>query len=546
MVGTATRVTGRRVWRVPLALGAAALALLLISRTGPAKRLGSSYVQMRKKNMNTYLRQNEQRVLDSCLAADDSVRYYRDMYSVLINTIYSLERRGFLRRRERVLLFSILKNGNISDLREKIDSVSLVRLDNHSLSKKYLMMALASDMSFDDVRRTENLYRKALESDRFDLQNYLLLAKFYHRNCNYGEAIDTLLAVSSVANSSGQKIINLSDNYRMLGDLYRAKRDYENALASYVNSLVILDFKDRDRDKARVLTSLGDIMMIRGSSLEAIDYYRYALSLGKLKPRLRLELLLRLSGAYYDYGNYSNGLKFATMAAEGAKKIGDRLLLSRARYSECLSYEYLGEQEKATAACGEAIGEAERRREESPDYEAYLNLADLLDFSRHSRDPGLAARYLEIARDLVRNGRDVYRRIEVLERLASVKSHGAGAFGEVMGIYGQLDELYRENGIGVGCCNSLISGFMLERTGPKAAEAMYLKAEGELRNRRKQLATLYIYMSDFYRGKGNRQKALFYGRRALEIDSQLYRFDHHYIKYSQDRVNQLLDERENR
>ncbi|MDR1495022.1 MAG: hypothetical protein LBI29_03240 [Rickettsiales bacterium] len=539
----------RWVWGIPVTTVLAISFLLSISRIGPAKRLNSRYTQLRTRNINTYLRQNEEKVLDSCLSADDGVLYYRDVYSVLINTIYNLERRGFLRKRERVMLFSILKNGNISDLREKIDLTNLVRLDSHSLSKRHLMMALASDINFDNFSRTEDFYKKAVESDRFDLQNYLLLARFYHKSCRYDAAIDTLLTVSSIANNSSQRI-NLSDNYKMLADLYMAKRDYENALANYANSLVTLDFKDRDKDKTRVLISLGDIMMIRGNNLEAINYYKYALSIGKLKPKLYLGLLLKLSNAYYTYGNYGNGLKFATMAANRAKKLGNRLFYSKSKYSECLNYEYLGEQKKAASACLVAINEGERYREESSDYQAYLSLAEMLDFSRHSRNPELAVRYLETARDLIKNSQDVYRKIEILERLASVKSHSIGINGwlpgDVVGIYNNLYKIYGENDIGIGCCNSLISGFMMERSGLRGVENMYLQAERELKNRKRQLATLYTYMSDFYEHSGNGQKALFYAKKALEIDSQIYKFDHHYIKYSLDKLTQLTGERENR
>jgi tetratricopeptide (TPR) repeat protein len=522
--------------------------LALAFRIVPMRKIVSRYVQMRTKNINTYLKQNEEEVTNSCMDTDDSVKYYRDIYSTLIRTIYSLEKKGFLRKADRAMLFSILKNGPISELQGKIDSLGLVRLDSHSLSRKYLMMALGSEMNFDRFHRTEELYKKAIDSDRFDLQNYFLLAKFYQRNCGYDEAIDTLLTISSVANSSSQKI-NLSDNYRMLADLYMAKRDYENALANYANSLVILDSREKDRDKTRVLTSLGDIMMVRGNHLEAINYYKYALSIGKVKPKMYIDLLLKLSNAYYSYGNYLNGLKFAIMATNRAKQLGNVLLYSKSKYSECLNYEYLGEQKKAAGACAVALEEGKRYAEDVSDYQSHVHLADMLDFSMYIRDAELATKHLEIAKNLIKNSRDIYRKISVLERLANIKARsGSGdavVFSEASSIFGDLETVYRANDIEIGCCNSLISGFLMERSGEMGnAEKFYLRALGELKNRKKQLGVLYSYMADFYGNRGRKREALFYAKKALEINSQIYRFDHHSVKYALDRIAKFTKSQE--
>lgn len=46
-------------------------------------------------------------------------------------------------------------------------------------------------------------------------------------------------------------------------------------------------------------------------------------------------------------------------------------------------------------------------------------------------------------------------------------------------------------------------------------------------------------MSDYYKLIGSKTKAIEYAEKALLIDSQIYRFDHHYIQYISDRVNSL-------
>jgi tetratricopeptide (TPR) repeat protein len=85
----------------------------------------------------------------------------------------------------------------------------------------------------------------------------------------------------------------------------------------------------------------------------------------------------------------------------------------------------------------------------------------------------------------------------------------------------------------------------MERTEKMAgAEELYLKAERELKNKNRQLSVLYSYMSDFYRHSGKKQKALLYAKKALEIDSQIYRFDHHYVRYTTEKVTRLEEEQE--
>ncbi|MDR2077793.1 MAG: hypothetical protein LBP39_02390, partial [Rickettsiales bacterium] len=129
----------------------------------------------------------------------------------MINIIYNLERKGFLRKQDRKNLFSLLKDGNISELYGKINSINLISIDNYSLSNRHLLMALTSDIGFQEPQFAEEHYRKSVEVNKFDLSNYMMLARFYQKNCRYDEAIDTLLTISSIAISSSQKI-NLINN----------------------------------------------------------------------------------------------------------------------------------------------------------------------------------------------------------------------------------------------------------------------------------------------------------------------------------------------
>ncbi len=159
------------------------------------KRIGSKYTKIKNKNIKIYLSENENKVSNSCLNQDDNVKYYTSRYSSIINIIYNLEKKGYLKKEDRKILFKILKEGNVSELIEKINSLNLNSFDNYSLSKKNLITALTYELGFYDYRYIEQLYKKSIENNKFDIENYTILAEFYKRNCKYDEAINILLSI---------------------------------------------------------------------------------------------------------------------------------------------------------------------------------------------------------------------------------------------------------------------------------------------------------------------------------------------------------------
>lgn len=504
------------------------------------KSIGSKYTKIRNKNIKIYLSENDDKVFSSCLKYDENIKYFTQRYSSIVNIIYNLEKKHYLKKDDRKILFKILKEGNVSELIDKVKSLNLKILDAYSLSKKNLIMALAYELGFFSYEYIEKFYEDAIENNKFDIENYVMLAEFQKRNCKYDKAINTLLNISSIANNSSQKI-NSDKNYQMLGDLYLMKRDYENALANYINSLVIVDFDENTYEKAKILVKIGDIMLIRGNILESINYYKYALSLDEIKNKEKIALLLKLSDAYYTYGNYEVGLKFAKEAEHRSRKSKNSYYHFRAKYLECLNYEYLSESEKAAEACKIALKEAEAYKEQNNDFNSYMTLATMLDFAMYIRNPTLAVEYVKKAATLINNENDIYKKIEVMEKLASILAYHSSREEKflTLNMYEDLNKIYEMNNIGTGCCNSILSGFIKEQLGVYDAEKDYKKAEEELKNRRIQLATLYIYMSDYYKLIGSKTKAIEYAEKALLIDSQIYRFDHHYIQYISDRVNSL-------
>ena len=486
---------------------------------------------MTNKNFKEFLSTNKN-FADSCLTENENIKYYNKLYNKSIKIIYSLNKNEYISTKYRKELFSLLKDGDIYALHDKISKMNLSVVNADSLSNKFFLQALVSDMIF-DTANAERFYKLAVENNKFEHSYYFFLAKFYKRNCKYNEAINTLLKVSSILNSNQKSDSNIL--YSELGNLYFDLRDYYNALASYSNALISLDVKNEDVEKYNVLVRIGDIMSVRGTNVEAVEYYKYALSLNNrnIMKEDNISLLLKLSNSYYNYGNYYNGLKFAKTATKKALKINNDLLAAKSIYMECLNYEYLGETEKARTACETARDMLKDKK----DLQSYVQMGDMLSFASFIRNEDLAIEYYEKALSMV--GKDIFLKVYLMEKIAITKSYRMNK--EAFVDFKKLNDFYKNNNINSSCCTGIVKGLLEERSNlKKEAEKTYLSAERDAKYNFSSLATLYSYMSDFYANNGNKDLAKIYATKALDISKNIYRYDHHYIKYHADRLENLL------
>ena len=494
--------------------------------------------KIKNKKIRQFILNNKTKALDSCLPKAGNFEYYNSIYRQIINTTENLERNKYINGKHKHKIFSLLKKGRLYELREKINTITLSVVNTDSISKKLFLTAMVNDLLFNE-NEAERLYLKAIENNKFDSKYYMYLAKFYQKSCNPNEAINVLLKVSSVLNNNNDRN-DIDKFYLFLGDLYYGVKDYNNAMVYYTNSLINIDTKNKDHDKFGVIMKIGDIMSIRGNNFEAINHYKYALSLKnrKVSPENNIILLLKLSNVYYKYGNYVNGLKFAKSASQKAKLIADNeLLYSKAKYLECLNYEYLKETVKAKKACDVALKLSEKYiAKNSNDVNGYVNIAELLDFSYFIKNPKLAKMYLNKALSLT--GRNIFTRLSIMEKIASIDSYSS-EFTKVPEQYKKIHNMYRKMDMKPDCCSFILNAFVKERMGISTTEYEYLKAEVELKDRYSQLFTLYCYMSDNYKRQGNLESALKYAKKAVDVGNYIYRYDHHYIKYATDKVEAL-------
>lgn len=495
--------------------------------------------KIKNRNIRNFVMKdiNRKKLLDSCLSPLDSFEYYNNLYKSTIKAICDLEDGKYITKQDKNKLFNLLKRGNILSLKQDLKTISLNIVDSESLSTKLFLDGLVNELLFLD-KQAEKSYILAIENNKFVGKYYIQLAKLYNKNCKYKDSINSLLKVSSILNNNNDRT-NIEDVYMFLGDLYFKTRDYENALVYYSNNLITIDAKNKNTEKHNVVTKLGHIMMIRGNYFEAINYYKYALSLKskKMSKDAEVRLLLNLSQAYYKYGNYINGLKFAKSASQKSRQIRDKLLHSKAKYNECLNYEYLNDSNKAQRSCSMALKDGYQYiTENKTDIDGYINIGEMLDYSTYVRNPKLAKTHFEKALGMV--GKDVLQEMSILEQIMLIDAYSS-SFTNVPQQYKYLKNLYKKHDIESGCCNVVLNAFVKERMGSRDAERDYLMAEMDLKNNYSQLATLYSYLADYYKNNGMLKKALIYAKKFYELNTQIYRYDHHYVKYSLEQVESI-------
>ena len=499
-------------------------------------------IKIQNKNIRDFvmLPQNKNKLLNNCLNVDNNFEYYNNLYKTTIKTIDKLHKDNYINEQDKNKLFNVLKSGNIYSLKDILTTVSLITLNTESTSTKLFLEGLINELSFLN-KEAEKSYKNAIDINKFNNEYYMQLARFYNKHCNYTQSIQTLLKVSSITNNNNNRD-DFSYVYDFLGDLYFKTRDYNNALVYYTNNLITIDAKNKDYQKYDTVIKIGNIMYIRGNYFEAINHYKYALSLQhkKISKENQINLLLQLSHSYYKYGNYTNGLKFAKSATQKSKRISNKLLYSKAKYEECLNYEFLQQGEKAKKSCISALNSAYKYiTENKNDIEGYINIAEMLDYSTYIKNPKLAKIYFEKALNMV--NKNILYKISILEKIMSIDAYSSANFITVPEQNKELSKFYKKNNINSGCCNDILNVFAKERMSQNKhfIEKEYLLLERKLTNNKPQLAAMYSYLSDYYKGIGEFKKSLKYAEKCFELNTQMYRYDHHYIQYSLGQIEQL-------
>jgi tetratricopeptide (TPR) repeat protein len=142
-----------------------------------------------------------------------------------------------------------------------------------------------------------------------------------------------------------------------LGELYRERSKYEDALKAYKESLQIQRDVGDEYRQALCLNNIGIVYLTKGQASDALTYYERALELRKKTnvPSEIGESLHNLGEASLKAGDYGQSLDYHLKALELFRSSGDKSGAAIQSYSMGTIFEYQGRYGAALKSKEEAL-----------------------------------------------------------------------------------------------------------------------------------------------------------------------------------------------
>ncbi|MDR0571741.1 MAG: tetratricopeptide repeat protein [Rickettsiales bacterium] len=481
------------------------------------------YPMIKNRRFFNYLKENEYLMLkNTCVSENEAIEHYNGVYKQIIATTQDMYRHGYIKKSGKKLIFGLLKSGNLNKLYIKIVNLNLLQVNSATLAEKEYLTALAGELNFINKNLVYNSFDKAISLNLFNVKYHFARSEFLFKNCDFDGAIDGLLTAKSIIANSNDTI-SMYKNYKLLGDIYFIKGDYENSLAYYTNTLILGDFHEIQKNKLSILSAIGRIMYFRGDLSESINYYKYAVELGIGKRMDGIKVILALSNSYYVYGDYDNSLKFADLALKKLRKNDDRLLAAKAYVLKCLNYERVNERKMMEKYCGVAMKNLLERYRKNDDFEINNLLGSIFSSVPFFRDKIRAERYYLAALNLAEE--NIVKKISVLEKLVSLYARNHSNRGIIINIIDEINKYRRQYGLKHNYNNDFLLGKSEIYSGQ--GNCFYcLRAEDGFKNQKTRLFALYTYMTNFYRNI-DVDLADKYREKSIKLSEQLYKYGSH-------------------
>ncbi|MFY0675506.1 MAG: tetratricopeptide repeat protein [Bacteroidia bacterium] len=174
-----------------------------------------------------------------------------------------------------------------------------------------------------------------LNNDYFLVSNLMELASTYKLIGDYNKAIETLNKCIEVSKKIGNHE-TLSGSYNLLAKIYTSQNDLDMALLYAQKSLFYIRKNSLNFHLASALSTLGEIMLVKGEILAAIDTLEKALTqtVGDVVDSDEMGLYISLGNAHVQNGNYNKGMYYCKSALE--KIVKRRNITSEKLACNCL------------------------------------------------------------------------------------------------------------------------------------------------------------------------------------------------------------------
>ena len=210
------------------------------------------------------------------------------------------------------------------------------------------------------------------------------------------------------ANDSG-----LAESYLKMGEIYRKRNEWENALTYYDRSLSIFKKLNNLSGCANVYYPMGALYAARGDNDKAVEFYEKCNKNVRINNPISAKTSLGL-GIVYDYkGEKEEAIKHLKNSAKVCEKIGDLQTLTKVYNSLSVVYIEKDDLKRAKEYC-------EKRIEISNDIGDVRGVGyGLLNICRVYTKTG----ELEKAEECLRKGLEIFERLREKDMIAAAYMH---------------------------------------------------------------------------------------------------------------------------
>jgi tetratricopeptide (TPR) repeat protein len=507
------------------------------------------YNYRKDKKLADYVIANIDLFLANSISFDETVRQNICAIREATKIIQEFKKSEVLNKKRADRILFKLKHYNFTQVKRELEVLAFEKDDVKLVAEKQYLTGLINEIIFNNIDAIAN-YKKAINLSSKNAKYYNRLAMLYYKSNNL------LKAKTLLETSLGLTQDNLKDNKQRIKTLYNLAEVYtkegkSDKAVNYYNKAYFLARSNCGYGNKMYMwlsvVELGNISFQKGEYLEAIRFYQTAYKLSnKLWVRkLKAYSLLKLANANYHYGNYDQGLKYSKRALLISKKIYDVELQALAEYNVCLSLEYLNEKDKAKIYCEASVDNMNKLIGLITTPEFLIKLGDMTSFAASIRDYRKALENYQKAYDLIKKNNFEYQQILLLTKLGTAHRN-LGNTQEAFKYFQMSDKLNArlrfDKPTTCNECNRAFAYTIIKEN--KNAIKSYIKAiEFALEDGNKAtLSSLYGNLGLTYQKLGNTDKALEYLRKAIDINQQIYKNNHHYIRWSEDMYKMILKE----
>ena len=502
------------------------------------------FKSVKSKRLKSYLiKQGDYLFQNTCYSRKELLNYYSEVHKKIGNNIDNLNKEKYIKKSTRNELLRLYKKNDFNQLGRVIKTISFLNTNSKSEAEKNYLSFLIAEIQ--NHKNSIDYLDKSIKNNSYEILYLIEKSDYLERNCNKKEALNSYFDAITLLNNFDNEKFQNTDNrgkiYTKIADIYIDFRQFNKALDFYNKSLIIYDINGKEYEKSMVLSKIAEIMIFKGDYYDAITNYKYILSQVSNKSSLYLKTLLNISKAYYEYGNYVNGLKFANEAEIITGKTKNKLLNADAQYLKCLNYEYLGNYELSTLNCKNSIKTLKNLLfYNANNYNLYLNIASKISFASSIRDTKMALNYIENALRILKEQSQNNRleEVKIKEKILYAKYYLKPEKKELLKLYREIKNDYQTLNISKNCCLDLIIGdsFFFQKPNKKnpndylKSEKYYLEAlkDYEFKN---NLTTAYSRLASFYNKEKKFNEMKFYIEEAIRLEGISRKGNHHFIEY---------------